>query len=163
MCVLSVYRFEGFPPSRFSAKARNLKTTKEAAPVVTSLQGLWIYFLTMLLLLNCWRSVHLYSCIKHSSMKVYIAGVMTKQKASGTFFHIKVVHDTIITFQFSKYSGQESCTLREKHANSQNTSKWRKYLHQFDMCAAKTHNNIKHRNTLQLAQMTTDIDVCSWH
>lgn len=57
-CLSSPCRYEDFPPSRFSVKARSLRTTKEAALVQTSSRGLWIFFLTMPLLLNCWRSVH---------------------------------------------------------------------------------------------------------
>lgn len=73
--ICCLCRSVDFQPSRYSAKVRSPKTTKEAAPVETSSRGLWICSLTTLLLLNCWRSVHLCICVIHSCMKVNSAGI----------------------------------------------------------------------------------------
>jgi len=48
--------------------------------------------------------------------------------------------------------------LKKTRANRKSTSKLIKHLHQFDnTCSAKVHNATKYRNTLQIAQTTTEM------
>ena len=50
----------------------------------------------------------------------------------------------------------ETTQPRKTHVSRQNTSKLRKHLDQFYMCAANTNNTIKCRHMLQVAQTTTE-------
>lgn len=53
---------------------------------------------------------------------------------------------------------------RIQHMQRDNTCKLRELLHQLDKtCATNTHNTDKQRNALQVAKMTTNIDVSRGH
>lgn len=64
LSVFCVSRSVDSPPSRSSVRGRSLRTTREDGPAQKSSPELWICSLTTLLLLNCWRLVHLNVCVR---------------------------------------------------------------------------------------------------